>query len=49
MYLLIFKLADIHGHTNIGDVIWFYKTVQQNYFASLVFTCPYLLRMICAD
>lgn len=40
MYLLIFKLADIHGHANIGDVIWFYKTVQQNYFAPLGLYLP---------
>lgn len=32
MYLLLFKLADIHGHANIEDVIWFYNTVNANYF-----------------
>lgn len=40
MYLLIFKLADIHGHANIGDVIWFYKTVRKNYFAPLGLYLP---------
>jgi hypothetical protein len=32
IYLLIFKLADIHGHANIEDVIWFYNTVNEHYF-----------------
>lgn len=32
LYLLLFKLADIHGHANIGDVTWFYHTVKENYF-----------------
>lgn len=32
LYLLLFKLADIHGHANIGDVTWFYRTVKENYF-----------------
>ncbi len=29
LYLLIFKLADVHGHANISDVTWFYKAVKQ--------------------
>jgi hypothetical protein len=32
LYLLFFKLADIHGHANIGDVTWFYNTVKEHYF-----------------
>lgn len=32
MYLLIFKLADIHGHSSIEDVTWFFKTVKKEYF-----------------
>ena len=33
MYLLIFKLCRyIHGHANIGDVIWFYKTIYNKLF-----------------
>lgn len=40
MYLLIFKLADIHGHANISDVIWFYNTVQQKYFKPLGLYLP---------
>lgn len=35
LYLLIFKLADIHGHANIADVLWFYHTVNENYFKEL--------------
>ncbi len=30
LYLLIFKLADIHGHADIDDVIWFYNVVKEN-------------------
>lgn len=40
MYLLIFKLADIHGHANVGDVIWFYKTVRDRYFSPLGLYLP---------
>ncbi len=32
LYLLLFKLADIHGHANIEDVTWFYQRVNQDYF-----------------
>lgn len=32
MYLLIFKLADTHGHINLQDVRWFYETVNEHYF-----------------
>jgi hypothetical protein len=31
MYLLLFKLADIHGHANIEDVIWFYTIAKEYY------------------
>jgi hypothetical protein len=40
LYLLIFKLADIHGHANIGDVTWFYRTVKEHYFKQLQFELP---------
>ncbi len=40
LYLLIFKLADIHGHANIGDVTWFYKTVKENYFDQIQLDLP---------
>jgi hypothetical protein len=40
MYLLIFKLADIHGHANIADVIWFYNIVKENYFGPLQIHLP---------
>lgn len=32
MYLLLFKLADIHGHSQVQDVVWFYETVHEQYF-----------------
>jgi len=40
MYLLLFKLADIHGHHNVHDVIWFYETVQWQYFQPLGLALP---------
>ncbi|MCW3092004.1 MAG: hypothetical protein JWP81_3073 [Ferruginibacter sp.] len=40
LYLLIFKLADIHGHANISDVLWFYKTVKASYFNRLNIGLP---------
>lgn len=40
MYLLIFKLADIHGHENISDVLWFYNSVKANYFNPLGIDLP---------
>lgn len=40
LYLLIFKLADIHGHANIADVLWFYNTVNENYFRNLNVQLP---------
>ena len=40
LYLLIFKLADIHGHDNIADVIWFYTVVKENYFNQLQIELP---------
>lgn len=40
LYLLIFKLADIHGHANIEDVVWFYHTVKQHYFDQLQIELP---------
>ncbi len=40
LYLLIFKLADIHGHANIGDVIWFFENAKTNYFDKLAIELP---------
>lgn len=40
LYLLFFKLADIHGHANITDVHWFYHTVKANYFDPLGILLP---------
>lgn len=40
MYLLLFKLADVHGHCNIEDVIWFFDAVSQTYFRPLGYTLP---------
>lgn len=40
LYLLLFKLADIHGHANIADVIWFYSTVKENYYNPLGIKLP---------
>jgi hypothetical protein len=40
LHLLIFKLADIHGHANINDVLWFYHTVKHNYFDKLQIDLP---------
>ena len=40
LYLLFFKLADIHGHAEINDVIWFYKSVKAQYFDLLQLQLP---------
>jgi len=40
MYLLVFKLADIHGHDNIADVLWFYHAAKENYFNQLHIELP---------
>ena len=40
MYLLLFKLADVHGHCNIEDVIWFFEATSQTYFRPLGYTLP---------
>jgi hypothetical protein len=40
LYLLIFKLADIHGHANINDVLWFFETAKENYFNQLHIDLP---------
>lgn len=40
VYLLLFKLADIHGHENVSDVIWFYNVVKENYFNQLQIELP---------
>ena len=40
LYLLVFKLADIHGHDNIADVLWFYHAAKENYFTQLHIELP---------
>ena len=40
LYLLLFKLADTHGHDNISDVLWFYQSVKVGYFDILEITLP---------
>jgi hypothetical protein len=40
LYLLIFKLADIHGHANISDVLWFYNAAKETYFKRLGIDLP---------
>lgn len=40
LYLLIFKLADIHGHANISDVLWFYNSAKESYFNKLQIDLP---------
>jgi len=40
LYLLLFKLADIHGHHSIEDVIWFYKVAATNYFKEFNIQLP---------
>ncbi len=40
LYLLVFKLADIHGHNNIADVLWFYHAANKNYFTQLHMELP---------
>ncbi len=40
LYLLIFKLADIHGHANLGDVVWFYNIAQKHYYSELNIQLP---------
>jgi len=40
LYLLIFKLADIHGHASINDVLWFFTTAKDNYFNQLNIDLP---------
>jgi hypothetical protein len=40
MYLLLFKLADIHGHANLGDVVWFFNIAQEYYYSTLNIQLP---------
>ena len=40
LYLLLFKLADVHGHAKIHDVTWFYNTVKEHYFDLLNIELP---------
>jgi hypothetical protein len=40
VYLLLFKLADVHGHCNIEDVIWFFESASQTYFRALGLQLP---------
>ena len=39
-YLLLFKLADTHGHANFSDVTWFYENVKKEYFDRLHLPIP---------
>ncbi|MBI1781470.1 MAG: hypothetical protein HYR66_08880 [Sphingobacteriales bacterium] len=40
LYLLLFKLADTHGHADTADVIWFYNQVKEKYFSPLKIDLP---------
>lgn len=40
LYLLLFKLADIHGHHNISDITWFYHVAQEKHFSHAGITLP---------
>lgn len=40
LYLLIFKLADTHGHDNLTDIIWFYHVAQERHFSHLNMHLP---------
>lgn len=40
LYLLIFKLADTHGHDNISDIIWFYHIAQEKHFRHVNINLP---------
>ena len=40
LYLLIFKLADTHGHDNLTDIIWFYHVAQERHFSHLNIHLP---------
>ncbi|MBP9098566.1 MAG: hypothetical protein KBF74_07095 [Ferruginibacter sp.] len=40
LYLLVFKLADTHGHDNISDIIWFYNVAQEKHFSHLNINLP---------
>lgn len=39
-YLLLFKLADTHGHQSLADVTWFYASVKDEYFDQLHLPLP---------
>jgi hypothetical protein len=40
LYLLVFKLADTHGHAEVEDVEWFYRNVKCHYFDPLAIPLP---------
>ncbi|MEI6946222.1 hypothetical protein V9K67_03400 [Paraflavisolibacter sp. H34] len=40
LYLLVFKLADTHGHRCIFDVVWFFNAVKTHYFDLLGLNLP---------
>ena len=40
LYLLVFKLADTHGHADVQDVEWFYRNVKQHYFDAIGLELP---------
>ena len=40
LYLLLFKLADTHGHCDLEDVNWFFEQTAQAYFKPLGLQLP---------
>ncbi len=40
LYLLVFKLADTHGHADVQDVEWFYRNVKLHYFDAIGMPLP---------
>ncbi len=40
LYLLLFKLADTHGHADVHDVSWFFSNARQHYFEPLGLQLP---------
>lgn len=40
IYLLLFKLADTHGHGNVEDVIWFFNLLNERFFSTIQIDLP---------
>ncbi|UEG49723.1 hypothetical protein LK994_13860 [Ferruginibacter lapsinanis] len=40
LYLLLFKLADTHGHDDIEDVIWFYTIAREHFLTDFAIDLP---------